>query len=186
MLCYILTDSKNTILILLLACLIIIVGIVLAFLCIKSKGQVILTVDEEGITYRPIAFGKYESVGPVRWTDITDIDIKTVHAGKSTQSYFQVQVKNLADYHLGKNKKSYHNLSKYNLGGGNVDHTAILAPLAMLKVKKDALLATCLVEHAKHPQLEPENDAEQPYEIESNTSISDSVQLESENAERKK
>lgn len=149
MLFSLMTDSKNTVSLFLLACLLIIVGITLVLLCIKSKGQVILSVDEKGITYQPMSLGKSKSIGPVLWSDITDIDIKVVHAGKSTQRYFEVQVQNPDFYKLKKTKSK---LSKFSLGGKKMDNTVILAPLSMLKVKKDALLTTCLAEYANHPQ----------------------------------
>lgn len=164
------TDNKYTLSLLLLACFLIIVGIILAFLCIKSKGQVILRIDEKGITYLPMSFGTPKGVGPVLWSDITEIDIKVVSSGKSTQRYLQVQAKNPADYQVKKTKSK---LSTFNLGWSKSDNTVILAPLAMLKVKSDALLATCLTEHAKHPELTNAADIKQELTHEADTQYSD-------------
>lgn len=71
----------------------IIVGIMVGIICIKSKKQIILRVDETGITYQLVSFGEQQVVGPVLWSDMTDISMKVVRAGKSTQRYLKYKSK---------------------------------------------------------------------------------------------
>ena len=181
------------ILVLLFGIFFIIVGIMVGIICVKSKKQIILRVDETGITYQPVSFGKQQIVGPVLWSDMIDISMKVVRAGKSTQRYLEVQVKNPTDYQLKKTKPILDKLSKFNLASKTPDLTVILAPLSMLKIKNDALLATCQREFETYRHLARELSSEQqdeshhdlthaqPFQIKTDSAMSSPFEIQETN-----
>lgn len=170
------------ILVLLFGIFFIIAGIMVGIICVKSKKQIILRVDETGITYQPVSFGKQQIVGPVLWSDIIDISIKVVRSGKSTQRYLEVQVKNPTDYQLKKTKPIRDRLSKFNLASKTPDFTVILAPLSMLKIKNDALLATCQREFETYRHLASEVSSEQQDESQHDLTHAQPFQIKTDSA----
>lgn len=184
------------ILVLLFGIFFIIVGIMVGIICVKSKKQIILSVDETGITYQPVSFGKQQIVGPVLWSDMTDISLKVVRSGKSTQRYLEVQVKNPTDYQLKRTKPILEKLSKFNLASKTPDLTVILAPLSMLKIKNDALLATCQREFETYRHLASKSSSEQqdgsqydmthvqPFQIKTDSVMSSPFEIQETNPNR--
>lgn len=177
------------ILVLLFGIFFIIIGIMVGIICVKSNKQIILRVDETGITYQPVSFGEQQIVGPVLWSDMTDISMKVVSAGKSTQRYLQVQVKNPTDYKLKQSKPILGKFSKFNLASKTPDFTVILAPLSMLKIKNDALLATCQREFETYQHLANELSSQQqdesqydmthvqPFQVEADSAMSSPFEI---------
>lgn len=145
-------SDERSIWLVLLGFFILMLGLFVVIQRLKAAGQIILRIDEvEGITYSPTVFLKQRVTGPIPWSDITAIDIKTVSAGRSRQSYFQVQVPDPSLYQTGTAKgRKPNRLAQFGLNLTNDANSVILAPLTMLKIKADVLLVTCLQEQAKH------------------------------------
>jgi hypothetical protein len=144
---------------------------------------VILRVDETGVTYRPTILLKQRTIGPIPWSEITEIGIKTISTGRSSQSYFQVQAHDPARYTVKKKRSAFfEKVSQFGLRLTQDEQTAILAPLSLLKINADALVVTCQQEMLKHqdeavetvqdidlPVTESENGQPSPIEAISET-----------------
>lgn len=144
-------SDDRSIWIALLGLIILLLGLFVVIQRVMSAGKVILRVDEFGITYSPTVFLQQKVTGPIPWSDITDIGIKTVSTGRGSQSYFQVQVTDPTIFQSGKKKgRTPSKLAQFGLSLTQDEQTAISAPLSMLKIKSDALVLTCIEELAKH------------------------------------
>lgn len=155
---------------------------------LMAAGKVILSVDEVGITYRPTTLLKQQTIGPIPWSEITEIGIKTISTGRGSQSYFQVQALDPERYTLNKKRGIlFEKVRQFGLRLTHDEKTAILAPLSLLKIKADALVLVCQHEQAKHQMNdheilqeveEPVREEEQlqPSPIEASSKISEARQ----------
>ena len=132
-------------------CIWIIIGGFLILQRVMGAGKVILRVDEVGMTYRTTRFLKQQTIGPIPWSEITEIGIKTISMGRSSQRYFQVQTLDPERYTIKKKRGAlFEKIRQFSLNLTQDEKTAILAPLPILKVKADALVLTCQHELSKY------------------------------------
>lgn len=127
-----------------------ILGIMMVIICIKSYGKVILKIDDVGITYHPLTLAKQRHICPVLWSDITSIDEKVISYGRGCQSDQQVDVMNPEIYLIKSSGKLFDKLTRFINKPFSVENTVILAPLSLLKIKTSLLLVTCHDAYRKH------------------------------------
>ncbi len=138
--------------------LLILLGIFILIQRLAAHGKVILRVDEHGITYSPMRLTEQRKVGPISWNEITDIGLKTIYSGRSSQTYLKVSVVDVTKYYTEGQRERYaehplyHRFMNFGMRLTNDENTAILAPVSMLKVNSYALERICQEEWFKHQE----------------------------------
>lgn len=112
-------------------------------LALSNRNRIALSVDKKGISCFP---SPKRTIGPVKWSDIREIDSHTVNSGRTTTTYFRVQVKDLNDYltvgqkDFQERHKATSRFSGYLKDLVGSENAVIDFPLGQLMIKEQELL----------------------------------------------